>query len=272
VNRPAAFGIALGLAFALCACSSDNKDKPPTMTAGAGGGGAAGKGSAAGSGSGTAGGDATGTGSVPNGGHCNNTSQCATGLKCVLSVVIDQPVQVCAHACADDNACAKGEICKTETGRPADSHCIATVKDAFAACGPAHTSVCAEPLDCIFSNVQEEAVPEGFCYNYCLLPGSTVNDPAVLATCPAGLSCLPLGDPDVGLCAHEAARGGACGLDSSSLCNAADLCITTRSQNGIEGQVCYQDCTTDPKSCAAGTSCDTIPNGDGTNTGYCKPQ
>jgi hypothetical protein len=256
------------LAFALCACSSDNNNKTPTMTAGAGGGGA-GKGSAAGSGN--AGGGATGTGSVPNGGDCNNTAQCGSGLKCVLSVALDQLVQVCAKPCADDNACAKGETCKTETGKPADSHCIGTVTDMFAACGPAHTSLCADPLDCIFSSVQTQTVPEGFCYNYCLLPGSSVNDPAVLATCPAGLSCLPLGDPDVGLCAHEAARGGACGLSSNALCAGTDLCITSIDQNNsIQDQLCYQDCSTDATSCAAGSACKSLM--DGTGTAYCKPQ
>jgi hypothetical protein len=189
----------------------------------------------------------------------------------VLSAVIDQLVQICAHPCTDDNSCGKGETCMTETGKPADSHCFSTVKDMFAPCGPAHTSVCAAPLECIFSTLQTQASPEGFCYNFCLLPGGSSTDPAVLPTCPSGLSCLPLGDPDQGLCAHEAARGGACGFDSNSLCGAADLCITSIDQNNsIQDQLCYQDCSTDANSCAAGSTCKSLM--DGAGTAYCMPQ
>jgi hypothetical protein len=277
VNQTASFGSARGLVlslvFALCACGSNTSDNTP-MNAGAGGG-AAGK-SAAGSGAagkGAAGSDATGTGTVPNGGDCNNTAQCAPGLKCLLSVALKQPVQICAQGCADDNACAKGETCVTETTRAADSHCVKTVSDPFAVCGPSNTSVCQTPLDCIFSDLQAGAVPVGYCYNYCLLPGSSLmtSDPTLLKQCPSGLSCLPLGDPDVGLCAHEAARGSACGLDSSALCAATDLCITSINQSSgtVQDQLCYQDCTMDTGSCASGTTCNTIQNGDGTTTGYC---
>jgi hypothetical protein len=56
------------------------------------------------------------------------------------------------------------------------------------------------------------------------------------------------------------------------LCAATDLCITSISQSSgtVQDQLCYQDCTTDVKSCAAGTSCKTISNSDGTTTGYCE--
>jgi hypothetical protein len=260
VNKPASLGIVLGLGLALFACGSNDTNKPTSSNAGGGspsagkggaGKGGAGKGAAAGGAAGS-----TASGTKAEGDACNNSVQCSNGLSCVLSSVGNSLVQTCGKGCASDTDCSSGQVCNSDTNAAADMHCVDVVTEPMMPCGPSTSSVCKDPLTCVFTDLQNGPIPAGTCFNICLLPGgstASLNDPsAVLMQCPGDLVCAQLDDPDIGLCAKPAARSGACGFDIGALCGAGDLCITDVSANE---SICYQDCTQDSKSCAAGTTC-----------------
>jgi hypothetical protein len=232
-----------------CSTSSDKKTDTNKSTAGSGGSSTS-KGSA-----GSAGG-ATNNGTKKEGESCSNDADCATKLGCVISPVDSMTgFRVCARRCTADTECTMpDETCMTLTGKPADSHCWNFVKEAFKPCGPAATAVCDGDLECVYDD-QGPSIPTGVCVNFCQIPGGMAqNDPSVLMTCPNGLSCVKLGDPDVGLCATAVARGEKCGLDNGTVCAEADICVTDVSNNAVGDSKCYQDCT-DTMMCDAGKTC-----------------
>jgi hypothetical protein len=195
------------------------------------------------------------SGTATEGKTCGTDVDCASGLSCVISVVASKEFRHCARSCSKDKPCMSGEMCLTATGSADDLFCRNAVSEPFKTCGPADTSFCAEPLDCIFSDVQN-GVPVGTCFNYCLLPEHTVSisDPAVLRQCPSGLTCIALGDPDVGLCSMTAARGEVCGLEIGKLCALQDVCVIDDVSNDSR---CYQDCSKDGM-CSDGKPCTKI--------------
>jgi hypothetical protein len=242
------------LALALTGCSTSTDKGPSTAGAGGTAGGGAGSGTDK-AGSSAAGSSGSGSGTATEGKTCRTDVDCVSGLSCVTSVVANTGFHHCARSCSKDKPCMTGEMCLTATGSPDDLFCRNAVSEPFKACGPADTSFCADPLDCIFSDVQL-GVPIGTCFNYCLLPEHTmtISDPTVLTTCPSGLTCVPLGDPDVGLCSMTAARGDLCGLEIAKLCALTDICVI----DDVSGDSrCYQDCSKDGM-CSDGKPCTKI--------------
>jgi hypothetical protein len=246
MTRPACSGLAWLLVLTGCSTSSDHG----AMTAGAGGAGGASGGGKAGS---TA---AGGSGSVAEGKSCRTGTDCASGLNCVINVIEDVGFRHCARGCSKERPCMTDEMCVTATGSADDLYCRNQVTEAFKPCGPSDTSICAAPLGCIFSDVQQ-GVPVGTCFNLCQLPASkvTISDPTVLKTCPGALECVSaLGDADVGVCSTTAPRGELCSLEQGKLCGQLDICVT----DDVSGESrCYQDCSEDGM-CSDGKPCTPI--------------
>jgi hypothetical protein len=286
MHRRNLFKLVLGLTLCSAACSGDDDSDGGGAAGGTAGSSAGGSGPRAGNtakaGTGGAGGAAS-TGTATEGKECTKTSECASGLTCVNSGIPLGPDklvvgQVCARACTTVDQCTADEVCETITGQSADRHCWSAVTEALKPCGPADTSLCDPPLDCIFASV-EGNLPVGVCVNYCKAPNSENPDKTVvLDTCPAGLECLASGEAEadtdagagtisVGICGKGAARGQPCDPGSGTICAAAtDLCLGM--SDTTNDALCYQDCTTTPK-CDDGKVCTAIPM-DPDKTSYCK--
>jgi hypothetical protein len=275
MNRLNLFRLVLGLTLGSAACSSDSKDNKGNAgssagsSAGAGGSAAGSSAGKSGAGSGAAG--AGNHGSVTEGQECALPADCASGLSCVISGIVEPDqsvaaVRICARACGSEADCDQDETCQTLTNKPADAHCWKLQTEPLKPCGPSDTSMCAAPLDC-FHTSDDGNVPLGICFNYCKSPGGTNPQPdVVLEQCPDSLDCVGGSMTEVGICAHGAKRGDACNPDVGSVClDSSDFCLGMSA--GGDAQ-CLQNCTGTNK-CDDGKTCTVIQN-DPDNTSYCE--
>ncbi len=274
------FSVASLVIFSLLGCSSDKKKSAAPVDASVDGSAAFDSGPAADAAAAADGGTAT------EGSQCVKTADCGKGLSCVSDFNGSIMVGICARACASDTDCGT-ERCFSETGNAADAHCVNVVRKEFGTCGLASTSVCGQPLLCLYYS---RTSAEGLCVNLCMLPpapvdagtddagaedGGTVakkdagaanQDAGTANLCSTSQTCLSgiVDSPnhDKGLCGTTAARGKACGLEMGIFCDTGDICEYDAPGSSTAARHCYQDCTTTNK-CDKGTC---TPDG---SLGYC---
>lgn len=256
-------GGVLFVAVALAACGGSKKNGSSGSTNKADGGGSGSGGNGA-SGSGGNGGSKDGgvgpSGAGEEGAPCDSTHMCKGKLACVESIFT---VGVCGRGCTTATDCMTDEVCFSYSGLQKDGHCVNLVKDEYAVCGVADTSVCDNNRPCLY--LQGEAI--GVCVDTCALNGSSASGDdggvggAGAAPPPGAVMCagketcvdgvLADGVANEGVCGTMAKRGEPCDSQKGIYCPPTDICAPKDPNDLTSEERCFQDCS------ATSTKCDT---------------
>lgn len=190
------------------------------------------------------------------GSDCDSTHKCVGKLSCVASIF--QNLGVCGRGCAMTSECDKtaDEVCFSYSGSSKDGHCVNRVKQEYAICGVADTSVC-DLRSCLYLPNS----PLGVCVDTCALNSSGasgddggVPEGAVMCTaketCIDGVLSGPL--PNEGVCGVVAKRGQPCGIEQGIYCDVGDICAPKDPANLASDLACFQDCGTPGATCDTG--------------------
>jgi len=188
------------------------------------------------------------SGTLMEGEQCQLPSDCMKGLICAAGNNGSVSANFCARACTTSSDCGT-ESCYSQTGLDADAHCVNIIREEFADCGLADTSVCGQPLTCLYG--QTSAL--GICITLCDLATGDDAGTSSGSACASDQICLGniVASDTQGVCGKMAARGDACGVDKGTFCSDTDICAPEDATDASSASRCYEDCT-DTSKCSSG--------------------